>query len=155
MDKSYQFYTNNSLLGRERGGAFVIGVLLSRWLFSVFFLCGVGPLSCSHTNIYLFLQLFYILIYSKEYSGALQFQEKLMLEALEEIDQYCQHHSWLTEIHHFCRKWSDKALKELRGVPAFQIEVWWHKITIKLKTKIQSFSRINFMGHCHTLLFDP
>ena len=78
-----------------------------------------------------------------------------MLEALEEIDQYCQHHSWLTEIHLFCRKWSDKALKELRGVPAFQIEVWWHKITIKLKKKIQSFSRINFMGHCHTLLFDP
>ena len=73
-----------------------------------------------------------------------------MLEALEEIDQYCQHHSWLSEIHHFCRKWSDKALKELKGVPAFQIEVWWYKITFKsfFLNLIECFSRINCMGHC-------
>lgn len=63
------------------------------------------------------------MFYSKVYSAAIQFQENLVLEALDEIDQYCKHHSWLSEIHHFCKKWSDKSLKEIKGVPAFQIEV--------------------------------
>ncbi|XP_052095798.1 dynein heavy chain domain-containing protein 1-like isoform X11 [Mytilus californianus] len=58
----------------------------------------------------------------KVYTAAIQFQENMMLEALDEIDQYCKHHSWLSEIHHFCKKWSDKSLKEIKGVPAFQIE---------------------------------
>jgi hypothetical protein len=46
-----------------------------------------------------------------------------MKVALEEVDHYCEQHSWLNEIHIFCRRWNDKSVKEFRGAAAFTIEV--------------------------------
>ena len=43
--------------------------------------------------------------------------------ALDEIDEYCEYNKWLNEINIYCKKWTDKSVKELRGEAAFTIEV--------------------------------
>ncbi|XP_052798483.1 dynein heavy chain domain-containing protein 1-like isoform X5 [Mya arenaria] len=57
-----------------------------------------------------------------------QFQEmlgvtnKLLNESLEEIDQYCDFNKWLNEIHAFCKRWTEKSVREFKGEQAFTIE---------------------------------
>ena len=48
---------------------------------------------------------------------------EVLKAALEEIDEYCDYNKWLNEINIFCKKWTDRSVKELKGEAAFTIEV--------------------------------
>ncbi|GFR96312.1 dynein heavy chain domain-containing protein 1-like, partial [Elysia marginata] len=75
-----------------------------------------------------------------EYQAALKKQTELMSSALEEISHYCEFNNWLNEIHQFCRKWTDKSVKEFRGAAAYSIE---QKLTElrQWSDKVRNFDR--------------
>ena len=47
----------------------------------------------------------------------------MMKEAIEEVERFCDEHSWLTEIHAFVAQWQEKDLLSWRGQPTPKIEV--------------------------------
>ena len=60
---------------------------------------------------------------SDEYQKALDTRDKMMEEALIEIDEFCEKNSWLNEIYKFCCDWNEDSVLEWRGKAAFSIEV--------------------------------
>jgi hypothetical protein len=56
----------------------------------------------------------------------------LLQEALDEIDSYCDFNKWLNEIHLFCKKWTEKSVREFKGEQAFTIEVVY-RLTLCMK----------------------
>ena len=60
---------------------------------------------------------------SEEYLKALDTRDKMMKEALSEIDEFCEKNSWLNEIYTFCCDWNEDSALEWRGKAAFLIEV--------------------------------
>ena len=69
------------------------------------------------------LSIFLFEIFSQEFQTSLGAMNDVLKTALDEIDEYCEYNKWLNEINIYCKKWTDKSVKELRGEAAFTIEV--------------------------------
>ena len=64
-----------------------------------------------------------LFFFSAEFQQTLGAMSDVLKAALEEIDEYCDYNKWLNEINIYCKKWTDKSVRELRGEAAFTIEV--------------------------------
>ncbi|XP_041347210.1 uncharacterized protein LOC121367129, partial [Gigantopelta aegis] len=76
----------------------------------------------------------------EEFQKVLSLHASMMHVALEEFDQYCDFNSWLCDIHIFCKKWSDKSVKEFKGSAAFTIEQKLTEIR-QWSEKVRNFDR--------------
>lgn len=63
------------------------------------------------------------LLYSEACQAALIQHQRLMQEAIEEIDEFCETHIWLHGIQTFCKSWNEKSVHDWEGAAAFTIEV--------------------------------
>ena len=62
--------------------------------------------------------------------SAVKQHSSMIQSAVEEIEQFCNEHSWLTEIHAFVAQWEEKNLESWRGQPTAKIEVLWNIVSI-------------------------
>ncbi|XP_060599368.1 dynein heavy chain domain-containing protein 1-like [Ruditapes philippinarum] len=79
-----------------------------------------------------------------QFQDMLHTTSTLLQEALDEIDSYCDFNKWLNEIHQFCKKWTEKSVREFKGEQAFTIE---QKLT---ELKLWSDKVRNFDHFTHT-----
>ena len=65
-----------------------------------------------------------MLLYPSELiEGALKRQSECLKEAADEVQQFSDEHSWLTEIHYFVSMWGNDSIDSWRGQPPVKIEV--------------------------------
>lgn len=64
-----------------------------------------------------------VCVRSEAYKEALEVEERLMNEAIAEIDEYCERNAWMNEIYVFCNGWSEASAEEWRGSSGFLLEV--------------------------------
>ena len=60
---------------------------------------------------------------SKQIKEGLRNQVNLLSEASKEVEQFCDDHSWVAEIHEFITSWGDCHTDAWRGQPTIKIEV--------------------------------
>ena len=65
----------------------------------------------------------FLLLFSAAYKQAIAAEQEMMTTALEEISEFCDKSCWLSEIHAYCKGWTEDSVMEWRGVQAFNIEV--------------------------------
>ena len=69
------------------------------------------------------LTLFFTIFTSKQIKESLTHQENLLLQASKEVEQFCDDHMWVAEIHQFVNSWVDDTSESWNGQPAITIEV--------------------------------
>lgn len=47
----------------------------------------------------------------------------MLMEALDETEEYCNKNAWLNEIYKFCKNWNTESVYQWQGAAAFTIEV--------------------------------
>ncbi|XP_041479286.1 dynein heavy chain domain-containing protein 1-like isoform X6 [Lytechinus variegatus] len=62
------------------------------------------------------------LLSDEEISSARELQTEIITAALEEIDTFCEHQSWLADIHRFARKWNKDTVLQWKRAQAYSIE---------------------------------
>ena len=70
--------------------------------------------------------LFCSIFFSKQITEAFQRQADLLSQATEEVEQFCDDHSWVAVIHEFVSSWGSGDTHKLRGQQTSKIEVWYH-----------------------------
>ena len=69
---------------------------------------------------------FCFIFFSKQITEAFQRQADLLSQATEEVEQFCDDHSWVAVIHEFVSSWGSGDTHKLRGQQTSKIEVWFH-----------------------------
>ena len=69
---------------------------------------------------------FCFIFFSKQITEAFQRQADLLSQATEEVEQFCDDHSWVAVIHEFVSSWGSGDTHKLRGQQTSKIEVWYH-----------------------------
>lgn len=82
------------------------------------------------------------LYFSEEISSARELETEIITAALEEIDSFCEDHSWLADIHRFARKWNKDAVLQWKRAQAYSIEVGQACSIVYIYDKMCSFETI-------------
>jgi len=48
---------------------------------------------------------------------------QLFTSALDDIDDFCQSNSWLSDVWRYCSTWNQSQLSQLKGAPVLDIKV--------------------------------
>ncbi|XP_048580282.1 dynein heavy chain domain-containing protein 1 isoform X3 [Nematostella vectensis] len=82
--------------------------------------------------------------------AALHFHDAFVADAITEVQDFCDGHAWLSEIHAFVTMWDDSKMGYWRGQPTSKIEQQLHQIhswTEQVCKVIKSFSTNNGLLH--------
>jgi len=60
---------------------------------------------------------------SEKIKDALKYQEEFVAESMEEVQEFCDNHGWLSEIHEFVLVWDDVQMDYWKVQPTAKIEV--------------------------------
>jgi hypothetical protein len=60
---------------------------------------------------------------SEKIRDALKYQEEFVAESMEEVEEFCDNHSWLAEINEFVSTWDVSQVEYWKGQPTSNIEV--------------------------------
>ena len=63
------------------------------------------------------------LFHSAHYQKLLQIVHQLFASALDDISDFCQSNSWLSDVWRYCSTWNQSQLERLKGAPVFDVKV--------------------------------
>ena len=71
-------------------------------------------------------------------------QGRLLREAIEEVEEYCQRSDWLCEIFKFCLSWNENSVEQWRGSSGFLLEV---RVVVCLQKQSHPHAALAFKSH--------